>query len=152
MKPSEGALTLDDTDLTSQSQQSLDSIRKEQIGFIFQDNHLIPSLSVIDNLKLTGEPESLLISKLETFNLESKVNQMPHQLSRGEQQRVCIIRGIAGSPKLIFADEPTSSLDDDNATLVLDLLKRESEASGAALVVVSHDNRIKSNFEHTISL
>lgn len=152
LKPSQGKITFNDKVLTSENQRNLDAIRKDQIGFIFQDNHLIPSLSILGNLKLTGETEETILQKLGSFDLSSKANQKPHQLSRGEQQRICILRGLIGSPKIIFADEPTSSLDDKNAELVLRLLKEESAETGAALVVVSHDNRIKSNFENTITL
>ena len=89
---------------------------------------------------------------LERLNLEAKLKAKPSKLSQGEQQRVAIARALVNSPQLILADEPTSSLDDINCAEVVNLLLEQSKESGATLIIVTHDGRLKSMFENKIEL
>jgi putative ABC transport system ATP-binding protein len=136
----------------------LDAFRGKHIGIIFQQSHLIKSLNVEENLEaaqyLSGEKQNSEKVKtiLERLNLGAKLKAKPSKLSQGEQQRVAIARALVNSPQLILADEPTSSLDDINCTEVVNLLLEQSKESGATLIIVTHDGRLKSMFENKIEL
>ncbi len=157
-KPTTGSVMIGDTDITRLSLGALDSFRGKHIGIIFQTPHFVRSLSVKENLllaqQLSGnktniETINLLLHQL---NITDKLNKKTQDLSVGEQQRVAIARALVNKPKVIFADEPTSALDDQNTDGVIALLKEQAEQSGATLVVVTHDKRLKDNFTHRIEL
>lgn len=136
----------------------LDHFRGTQIGIVFQTAHFVASLSVEDNLilpnYLTGQRPDRERAKamLRRFHLENKAHSHVQQLSVGEQQRVSIARAVMNKPAVILADEPTSALDDRNAQEVMKLLEEQASESGAALVIVTHDQRIKDHFRQHISL
>jgi ABC-type lipoprotein export system ATPase subunit len=158
IKPQSGTLSLNGTEISALSESKLDAFRGKNIGIIFQQSHLIKSLTVAENLMtaqyLSGEKQNSEKVKtiLERLNLGSKLRSKPSRLSQGEQQRVAIARALVNSPQLILADEPTSNLDDVNCTEVVNLLLEQSKESGSTLIIVTHDGRLKSMFENKIEL
>ena len=158
LKSQSGSINVNGTDMSELSESKLDAFRGKNIGIIFQQSHLIKSLNVEENLEaaqyLSGEKQNSDKVKtiLERLNLGAKLKAKPSKLSQGEQQRVAIARALVNSPQLILADEPTSSLDDINCTEVVNLLLEQSKESGATLIIVTHDGRLKSMFENKIEL
>lgn len=157
-KPTSGSITILDKEITSMSSSDIDKFRGSNMGMIFQVPHFLRSLDVIDNITLAqtlagqdAQPEKVK-SLLSDLNLEGKGNKKTNQLSLGEQQRVAILRAMVNEPKIIFADEPTSALDDANTEQVIELLKTQADKYGATLIVVTHDQRLKDNFNNMISL
>ncbi len=142
-RPTSGEIWLDDENVASISAGNLNRVRAEKIGFIFQQFHLIPYLTAIENVMLaqylhsmTDEEEAL--KALERVGLKDRAHHVPSQLSGGEQQRVCIARALINDPKIVLADEPTGNLDAVNEEIVLRLL-RELHRSGRTIVMVTHD-------------
>jgi putative ABC transport system ATP-binding protein len=124
---------------------------------VFQKPHFINSLTVKENLQLAQyiankNNDELIENVLKNLNILNKSNKMTNELSQGEKQRVSIALSIANSPKLILADEPTSSLDDDNCSDVIKLLKKQATDYGAQLIVITHDNRLKKHFKKSLEL
>ncbi|MCP4440218.1 MAG: ATP-binding cassette domain-containing protein [Aureispira sp.] len=158
LKPTGGEILINDTNINSLSESGLDKFRGGNIGIVFQQSHLIKALSVEENLLTTqylaGVPQDKALIKniLTKLNLGDKLKSKPHNLSLGEQQRVSIARALVNNPVLILADEPTSSLDDDNCKEVVDLLLEQSKEYNAALLIVTHDGRLKELFENQIHL
>lgn len=156
--PTQGKITVGDTVINQLTARELDQFRGRQIGVIFQQSHFIRALTVGENLalarKLAGlSPDASLIqSLLEKLNVAHKLHARTQELSVGEQQRVAIARALANQPTIILADEPTSALDDHNTEQVVNLLRQQAESAGATLLVVTHDNRLKSIFEQQIEL
>jgi putative ABC transport system ATP-binding protein len=142
-RPSEGEIWLDGTNVAEFSSADLNRVRAEKIGFIFQQFHMIPYLTAVENVMLaqyfhsmTDEQEAL--EALERVGLRNRAHHLPAQLSGGEQQRVCIARALINDPKIILADEPTGNLDAANEEIVLRLL-RELHDQGRTIVMVTHD-------------
>lgn len=133
-KPTMGEVILDGQDITKESQTSLTKIRREKIGLIFQQFHLIPYLTA-----------------LERVGLKDRAKHLPSQLSGGEQQRVCIARALINSPEIILADEPTGNLDEVNEKIVIEILK-QLHKEGATIVVVTHDLDVGNVAERKIIL
>jgi len=158
LKPVRGTVHLDETLVTDLRGAELDRFRGRHIGIIFQRLHLIPSLNVLQNLTAAqycaGLPveESVARSTLAKLGVENKVHVFPAELSQGQAQRVTIARAIVNRPRLILADEPTSSLDDANALLVLDLLLTQARDCNATLLIATHDARAKAVIERRIEL
>jgi putative ABC transport system ATP-binding protein len=125
---------------------------------VFQTAHFVQSLSVMDNILLAPYFSNNKVSKsdaekmLDRLNILSKKNKKTSTLSVGEQQRVAIARALLNNPSLILADEPTSALDDENAREVLNLLREQTHALKAALLIVTHDNRLKDEVKQHIEL
>jgi lipoprotein-releasing system ATP-binding protein len=158
LRPQSGEVLVNNTDITQLSDTARDKFRGEQIGIIFQQSHLIRSLTVEENLLTaqylagTKQDKNRVHQILEQLNLGHKIKSKPNNLSQGEQQRVSIGRALVNQPSVILADEPTSSLDDGNCEQVVKLLLEQSEASGASLIIVTHDGRLKEMFENKIEL
>ena len=158
LSPKSGQINLGDTRMDQLSSQQLDKFRGENIGIIFQSAHFVNSLNVIDNLilphYLTGRSvdREKAMTILKRLNLGHKALSRTNNLSVGEQQRVAIARALVNDPKLILADEPTSALDDKNAFEVIDLLEQQARLSQAALIIVTHDQRLKDRFSKRITL
>lgn len=158
MKPSEGSILVGNTDITSMTPSALDKFRGKHIGIIFQQNHFVEALTVIENLVLAQKLSGTKIDKtkclgfLENLNIGKKANKYVNQLSQGERQRVAIARALVNSPSIILADEPTSALDDVNCDEVIALLEEQALANGAKLVIVTHDSRLKSRYSEQIVL
>ena len=142
-RPTTGEIWLDGQNVASISAVELNRVRAEKIGFVFQQFHLIPYLTAVENVMLaqyfhsmTDEKEAL--EALERVGLKDRCHHVPSQLSGGEQQRVCIARALINDPKIILADEPTGNLDAQNEEIVLRLL-REFHQQGRTIVMVTHD-------------
>ncbi|MGW8122746.1 ABC transporter ATP-binding protein [Roseivirga echinicomitans] len=158
LKPVQGKVLIDDTNLYQLSGSEMDKYRGQNIGLVFQKAHLISALTVKDNLLLaqyfSGIPQDTNRIKevLKTLNLSEKLNSKVRQLSQGEQQRVTIARALLNKPRVILADEPTASLDDDNANSVIQLLKEQAENHNASLIIATHDKRVKDAFDLQLNL
>jgi putative ABC transport system ATP-binding protein len=142
-RPTSGEIWLDGENIASISNAELNRVRAEKIGFIFQQFHLIPYLTALENVMLaqyfhsmTDEQEAL--QSLERVGLKERAHHLPSQLSGGEQQRVCIARALINDPLIVLADEPTGNLDAVNEEIVLRLL-RELHRQGRTIVMVTHD-------------
>ncbi len=158
LKPKSGSVIINQTDLTKLSVAETAAFRAKHVGIVYQKPHFVSSLSVMDNLLmanyLANKPQDKarareLAGQLGfSDNLAKKTNQ----LSQGEQQRVSIARAVMNQPDVILADEPTSSLDDENTDRVVTLLRQQSEQIGASLIVVTHDQRLKDAFKNRVNL
>jgi putative ABC transport system ATP-binding protein len=142
-RPTSGEIWLDDENVAELSSSDLNRVRAEKIGFIFQQFHLIPYLTALENVMLaqyfhsmTDEQEAL--EALERVGLKDRAQHVPSQLSGGEQQRVCIARALINDPQIVLADEPTGNLDAVNEEIVLRLLRQLHE-QGRTIVMVTHD-------------
>ena len=158
LKAQSGTIKVGNTDLSTLGTQQLDRFRGKHIGLIFQSSHFVSSLSVGGNLLLAqylaGESrdKAKVESLLKQLGLTEKYGQKPFRLSQGQQQRVAIARALVNKPRLILADEPTSSLDDTNCFKVIDMLEKQANEIEAALVIVTHDYRLKERFSHQVLL
>jgi ABC-type lipoprotein export system ATPase subunit len=147
--PQTGKVHVNGVDLTAISQRKLDHFRGKNIGIVFQTSHFVQSLSVAENLQLAqylaGEKadKKRINELLQRLGLSDKGKKKPTELSIGEQQRAAIARALVNKPAMLLADEPTASLDDENCRALFELLKSESDSSGASLVIVTHDQRLK---------
>src|SRR5689334_7678197 len=142
-KLTSGRVIVDGTDLAKLSESQLVRYRAEKIGFVFQQFHLIPYLTALENVMLaqyfhsmTDEKEAL--EALDRVGLRDRAAHLPAHLSGGEQQRVCIARALINDPKIVLADEPTGNLDQQNEEIVMRLL-RDLHAQGRTIVMVTHD-------------
>lgn len=153
-----GSITILGTPISGLTTRDRDRFRARNIGLVFQDFHLLPGLTVAENLRLplwfaaAPAPAGAIERLLDRLDLHGLGGRRPHELSQGEQQRVAIARAVINQPRLILADEPTSALDDGNAERVVDLLLAEAEAAGASLVVASHDRRVSGRFHHQLTM
>lgn len=158
LQPKSGEIIIDNTDLVSLSEKTTDKFRGKNIGVVFQKSYFIAALTVLENLQMsswlaTGKKHTKRAKKLlEQLGIENQAEKLPSQLSIGQQQRVSIARALMNEPKVLLADEPTSSLDDKNAEKVIDLLTSLSKEYKAALLIVTHDSRIKEKFINKITL
>jgi len=158
MRQTKGKVIIGDTDISKLSGNKLDKFRGKNIGIIFQKNHFVQSLNVLDNLlltqKLSGVAQDADYAKyiLQQLNIEQYISKSTNDLSEGEKQRVSIARSLVNRPKVILADEPTSALDDDNCQAVYQLLKDQAKEIDAALVIVTHDGRLKALIDKKVNL
>ena len=158
LSPKSGNIFINDTDITSFSNKKLDAFRGKHIGIVFQNTTAISSLTVYENLKARlyfsgiDNKKEAIDNILDQLDLVSVKNQKPNTLSAGQLQRLGIALGVIHKPEIILADEPTSSLDDENCELVIDLLKNQAKKSSANLIIITHDQRIKKSFANTIML
>tara|TARA_B100000768_G_scaffold134621_1_gene125415 strand:- start:2350 stop:2973 length:624 start_codon:yes stop_codon:yes gene_type:complete len=157
LKSNSGSIKLFDQELSQLSSHQLDRFRKNNIGIVFQRSHFVNSLTVKENLQLAQyiankKDNNRIESILKKLNIFDKSNKKTNQLSQGEKQRASIALAIVNSPKLILADEPTSSLDDTNCSKVIKLLKKQATDFGAQLIVITHDSRLKKHFKKSIEL
>lgn len=144
--PTSGQVQLDGCDPFSMSVRELASFRNSHIGFVFQDHHLLPQLSVAENVLLpalaTGRPNAELVERatnlISQVGLQDRSGHLPAQLSGGERQRVAVARALLNRPKLLLADEPTGNLDSENTQKIAELLFDLPRREGAMLVVVTH--------------
>ncbi|SHI66553.1 ABC transporter ATP-binding protein [Flavobacterium haoranii] len=158
LKPKTGEILIDKVNMVALSESKGDKFRGKNIGLVLQKSHFVTSLTVLENLEMaswlaTGKKNATrakeLLAKLDIAN---QANKLPNQLSIGQQQRVSIARALMNGPKVLLADEPTSSLDDKNAEKVIQLLTDLSKEYKAALVIVTHDARIKEKFTNKITM
>ncbi|MBI2802794.1 MAG: ABC transporter ATP-binding protein [Gammaproteobacteria bacterium] len=146
--PTRGRCILNGQDLTMLDEDARARLRNQQIGFVFQQFHLLATLTALENvllpLELGNAPQRLQRAQhaLERVGLASRTEHLPRQLSGGEQQRVAIARAFATRPSLLFADEPTGNLDARTAAQVMDLLFELNREAGTTLILVTHDERL----------
>lgn len=154
--PQSGSVVLGGVDLTKLSGGKLDLFRGKNIGIVFQKPHLLAPLSVKENLVaaqyFAKEKGQNVQSLLDELGIGDKAKSSVKTLSEGEAQRVSIARALVNKPQLILADEPTSSLDDENTEKVINLLKNQAEKIGAALIIVTHDQRVKDHISNFIEV
>lgn len=144
--PSEGSVVLDGVDISRENAASLTRIRRDKIGLIFQQFHLISYLTAVENVMLAQYYHSMpdeeeAMEALAKVGLAERARHLPSQLSGGEQQRVCIARALINSPMILLGDEPTGNLDEENEGIVVDIFRRLHE-EGVTIIVVTHDPEV----------
>ncbi|MFC7286177.1 ABC transporter ATP-binding protein [Phocicoccus pinnipedialis] len=150
LEPSAGEIMMEDENWTHLSNSEMTMLRQKEIGFIFQQSHLLPYLKVIDQLVYVGtladmkkkEAKRRAQNLLTTFGLEHRLNNYPKSLSGGEQQRVAIARAFMNHPSLILADEPTASLDFERAIQVVEKIQSTVREMNTMCIMITHDTRI----------
>lgn len=160
LKPTEGSISLDGTEISALSEGRLPDIRLRQFGFIFQDFNLLSALSALENVALVAElagrgrraARDAARSLLTELGLGARLDFLPEQLSGGEKQRVAIARALVNDPALILADEPTANLDSRIGHEIMRLLRRIAKEQGRSVVIVSHDQRIRDIADRVIWL
>lgn len=158
-EPSDGSIELDGAPVRRYRDRHLSRLRNEKVGFIFQQFHLIPDLSVLDNVEIPllyrrlshRERRRAALAALDRVGLASRVHHFPTQLSGGQQQRTAIARAIVGRPRILLADEPTGNLDSHMGDEVMDLLE-ELNGDGVTVVMVTHDPRLAERTARTVRL
>ncbi len=160
--PSEGEVVFDGQSLQGMNEKALARLRSGRVGFIFQLHHLLPQCSALENvlvptLALADRPDEKATLErakalMDRVGLAAKHGSRPSQLSGGERQRVAVVRALINRPKLLLADEPTGSLDEDNAGRLVDLLVELNEAEGLAVVMVSHDMDLAERMGRVVEL
>lgn len=155
-KPSNGSVILDGMNIAKESAKSLTNIRRDKIGLIFQQFHLINYLTALENVMVAQYYHSMpdekeALQALERVGLGDRAKHLPSQLSGGEQQRVCIARALINYPMLILADEPTGNLDETNEKIVLDIFKQLHQ-DGSTIIVVTHDPEVAEEAQRTVVL
>lgn len=146
-RPTHGIVYIDGQKIETYRDRELAQLRNAKIGFVFQEYHLIPDLSVVDNVEIpllyracsASERRSLAMEALEKVGLSARVKHYPTQLSGGQQQRVAIARAIVGKPQIILADEPTGNLDSAMGNEIMGILERLNREGNTTIVMVTHD-------------
>ena len=155
--PDSGSVTLAGQTLSDLDEDALAVIRQREMGFVFQSFHLLPTLSVRENiafpLDIARRPDPARVDALiEAVGLGHRRDSLPSQLSGGEQQRTAVARALVAQPKIVFADEPTGNLDEQNAEQVMQLLLDLRAQTGSALVVVTHDPALADMADRVITM
>jgi putative ABC transport system ATP-binding protein len=156
--PSSGGISLLGTEITRLDENGRAAFRAEQVGFVFQNFQLIPSLTALENvmapLELRGESDAEPAARalLERVGLAQRIRHYPMQLSGGEQQRVALARAFINKPKILFADEPTGNLDGENGEHIIELLFGLNESEGTTLILVTHDPALADHCDRVIRL
>jgi putative ABC transport system ATP-binding protein len=160
LRPQAGRVTVGDVDVYAMSDAARSSFRLQSIGFVFQQFHLFPSMTVVENvasaLSLRGVPWTKAISRaddeLAAVGMAERRHEHPASLSGGEQQRAAIARALVTRPAILAADEPTASLDWQSGAQVMSLLQRASRTRGTTVVVVSHDPRVADHCDECVEM
>ena len=158
--PSKGTISLAGAAVTDASDKALARLRNQSIGFVFQSFHLIPDLSVLDNVEIPllyrkvagNERRKLAEAALERVGLAARMHHFPAQLSGGQQQRVAIARAIVGKPRILLADEPTGNLDSSMGDEIISILQDLNTQEKTTLVMVTHDPRQAEKTARTIRM
>jgi putative ABC transport system ATP-binding protein len=159
-EPTKGRVQLNGTAIQSYRDAALARVRNREIGFIFQTFHLIPDLSVADNVEIPllyrrmagSERRKQALAALDRVGLTARIHHFPSQLSGGQQQRVAIARAIVGNPRILLADEPTGNLDSQMGDEVMHILHALRKDSGTTIVMVTHDPRLADQTGRTVRL
>jgi len=157
-KATSGKIFFEDQEISKMSEDEVSKIRRKNIGIVFQSFYLIPNYTAVENVALTLELNNLKNSNerakelLDRFGLKNRFNNLPSQLSGGEQQRVAIARAIAMKPKLILADEPTGNLDSENSQMIADILFKYIKEEKSSLIVVTHDPKLANKAKRKIKI
>ena len=155
-KPSLGKIDLAGQDISKLSSKELTIVRRDMIGLVFQQFHLVNYLTALENVMMAQYYHSLpdekeALEALESVGLNERAQHLPNQLSGGEQQRVCIARALINHPKLLLADEPTGNLDEKNEKLVMEIFEKLHNA-GSTIIVVTHDPEVADQAERMVVL
>ncbi|MBR2529192.1 MAG: ABC transporter ATP-binding protein [Blautia sp.] len=155
-KPTMGEVLLSGVDISKETARSLTDIRRDKIGLIFQQFHMVTYLTAVENVMVSQYYHSMpdeeeALEALGRVGLRDRARHLPSQLSGGEQQRVCVARALINHPELILADEPTGNLDETNENIVLGLF-RQLHNEGTTLIVVTHDPEVAEAAQRTIVL
>ena len=156
--PSEGTVHLNDSELTALDEDGRAALRANNVGFVFQSFHLVPSLTAVENvmlpLELSGQASARAsaLDALEMVGLSHRLGHYPHQLSGGEKQRVAIARAFVIEPAVLFADEPTGNLDGKTGETVADLLFDINADSGTTLILVTHDLNLAARCDRMVRM
>lgn len=155
--PDSGSVELGDQILSKLDEDALAVIRQREMGFVFQSFHLLPTLTVAENiafpLDIARRPNKARVDELiDAVDLGHRRDSLPNQLSGGEQQRTAVARALVSHPKIVFADEPTGNLDEQNANQVMQLLLDLRQQVGSALVVVTHDPALAEMADRVITM
>jgi len=143
--PTSGQIIVGGTDISTLGSDALADYRAAKVGFIFQSYNLIPTLTVLENVELVDEiaPDAISARQLLTeVGLEDHLNNFPHELSGGEQQRVSICRALAKNPEILLCDEPTGALDSETGVVILKLLLKMAREYGKTIIIVTHNSSI----------
>ena len=157
-KATSGKIFFKDHEISKLNEDEVAEIRRKNIGIIFQSFYLIPNYTAVENVALTLElnkfknPEQKAKNLLDRFGLKHRFNNLPSQLSGGEQQRVAIARAIAMKPELILADEPTGNLDSENSTMIANILFNFAKEEGSSLIIVTHDSKLANKAKRKIKI
>ncbi|NHF65200.1 ATP-binding cassette domain-containing protein [Xanthomonas hortorum] len=151
--PSRGSIALSGQDLGQLDEEARAALRAREVGFVFQSFHLLPALTAEENialpLELAGREDPARVREvLEAVGLSARARHYPRQLSGGEQQRVALARAFVGKPRILFADEPTGSLDQTTGAQISDLLFALNATSDTTLVLVTHDMTLAQRCHH----
>ncbi len=158
--PTRGKINLSGQQINGYRDKQLARIRNEKIGFVFQTFHLIPDLSVVDNVEIPllyrrvsgAERRKMALKALERVGLTSRVHHFPSQLSGGQQQRVAIARAIVGNPRILLADEPTGNLDSHMGDEIMSILFDLNQSEKTTVVMVTHDPRLGEKTQRIVRL
>ncbi len=155
-KPTKGEVLLDGTDIALLNRNELTDIRRDKIGLIFQQFHLVNYLTAVENVMVAQYYHSIpdekeALEALDRVGLLDRAKHLPSQLSGGEQQRLCVARALINYPEIVLADEPTGNLDEANEEIVIDLFRKLHE-EGTTLIVVTHDPEVAEVAQRTIVL
>ncbi len=157
-QPKSGNVFINELDIYAMAEEQRDLFRAKNMGFIFQDAHLLKNLTLEENIVLAQflakeKQDKLAVREvLDKLQIGDKANSYPTQLSRGQLQRAAIARAVINKPKVLIADEPTAALDDSNTKYAMDLLLEIAENFDATLLIATHDTRIKPYFVNTYQL
>lgn len=157
-QPKSGNVFINESDIYAMAEEQRDLFRAKNMGFIFQDAHLLKNLTLEENIVLAQflakeKQDKLAVREvLDKLQIGNKANSYPSQLSRGQLQRAAIARAVINKPKVLIADEPTAALDDSNTKYAIDLLLEIAENFDATLLIATHDTRIKPYFANTYQL
>jgi len=158
LRPTEGTVRICGIDVTHLDESRLAAVRRQKVGFVYQSFNLLEALTAIENVRVVvqngshngrAQAMSRAVDLLHMFGLSHRLNSLPKRMSDGEKQRVAIARALAKDPDLILADEPTANLDAKRGQEVMHLLQQKAQELHKAVVVVSHDNRIR-QFAHRV--
>jgi ABC-type lipoprotein export system ATPase subunit len=157
--PTNGKVFYEDEDIFTIKNNKLADFRFENVGFVFQQFQLLPTLTAIENImaplfsrKTSYSKQERAEELLEIFGLSDKKNSLPSQLSGGQQQRVAIARALVNSPKWILADEPTGNLDRKNGEIIFEILQKLNKEQGCGIILITHDENLAESADRTIYL
>ena len=156
--PTSGTILIDDQDITKLNEDELAELRGERFGFIFQNFHLIPTLTALENVVLSAElggtsnSHKKSVDLLGVVGLAERMHHYPAQLSGGEQQRLCLARAFVNEPDIVLADEPTGNLDSKNSNRVLDLMMELHQTRKATVVLVTHEPDIAKKSQRILTM
>jgi putative ABC transport system ATP-binding protein len=158
--PSSGKIAIDGEEVASYADRHLAGLRNRSIGFIFQSFHLVPDLSVLDNVQIPllyrkmsgGARRDAARRALERVGLGARLHHFPSQLSGGQQQRVAVARAVVGNPRVLLADEPTGNLDSQMGDEIMGILKDLHKGENTTIVMVTHDERLAQGTERIVRL